>query len=217
MNEKLEFLEIVPKKVSSIFIFLHGYGSDNSDMLSLAMTMRDLLPHTAILSVNAPWQCEIGQGYQWFSLKNMNMFSMLKEIKTSRTLLDNLIDEQLKKFSLKDENLVLVGFSQGAIMSLFTGLRRTEELMGIMSFSGMMSDTAETLKKELKSKPHTLLVHGTMDNVVPFDSLGKAEKLLKLFDVPHETHAITGMGHTIDDGALYFGREFIKELFNKID
>lgn len=216
LNKNLEFLEIIPNKVSNIIIFLHGYGSDNEDMLSLAMTLRDIMPHTAIISVNAPWECEVGQGYQWFSLKTTNMFSMLKEIKNSRTLLDNFIRKQLKRFSLEEKNLVLAGFSQGAIMSLFTGLRIDKEIMGIISFSGMMADTAEILKKELKSKPEVLLIHGTYDNVVPFNSLDKAERLLKLFDVPHETHAINAMGHTIDDGALYFAREFIKHLFNKI-
>lgn len=215
-NKKLEFLEIVPKTVNNLFILLHGYGSNNEDMLSLGMAFRTLLPNTVIMSINAPWNVDRGDGYQWFSLRTMNLFSMLREIKISYNLLNNFINEQLKRFSLKDENLLLGGFSQGAMMSLYTGLRRDSEPLGILSFSGMMPDTIEILKKELKSRPEVFLIHGTDDRTVPFNSLEKAENLLREFDVPYESHSVQGMGHSINDEALYYAGEFIKKICNKI-
>lgn len=216
-NRKLDFIEIVPKTVNNIFILLHGYGSDNEDLLGLGMQFRDLLPNTAFIAVNGPWTADMGGGYQWFSLRTMNLFSILKEIKISHGLLNRLIDEQLKRFSLENKNLLIGGFSQGAIMSLYTGIRRTSNPLGILSFSGMMPDTIETLKRELKSKPETLLIHGTADRTVPFNSLEKAENLLREFDIPYEAHAIQDMGHTINDEAIYYAREFIKKICNKTE
>lgn len=216
-NKKLNFLEIVPNTVNNIFILLHGYGSDNEDMLSLGLSFRSLLPNTAIISVNAPQNADKVGGYQWFSLKTMNLFSILKEIKVSHNLLNNFIDEQLKRFSLNNENLLLGGFSQGAMMSLYTGVRRDSNPLGVLAFSGMMPDTIDTLKNELTSKPETLLIHGTNDRTVPFNSMEKAENLLREFDIPYEAHSIQGMGHTIDDEALEYAGEFIKKICNKID
>lgn len=216
-NKKLDFLEIVPNTVNNLFILLHGYGSDNEDMLSLGLTFRPLLPNTAIVSVNGPWEADKGGGYQWFSLRTMNLFSILREIKVSYNLLNVFIDEQLKRFSLEDKNLLLGGFSQGAMMSLYTGVRRKSDPLGVLSFSGMMPDTIDTLKKELTSRPETLLIHGTDDKTVPFNSLEKAENLLREFDVPYEAHSIQGMGHTIDDEALEYAAEFIKKICNKIN
>ncbi len=216
-NKKLDFLEIVPNTVNNLFILLHGYGSDNEDMLSLGLTFRSLLPNTAIVSVNGPWEADKGGGYQWFSLRTMNLFSILREIKVSYNLLNVFIDEQLKRFSLEDKNLLLGGFSQGAMMSLYTGVRRKSDPLGVLSFSGMMPDTIDTLKKELTSRPETLLIHGTDDKTVPFNSLEKAENLLREFDVPYEAHSIQGMGHTIDDEALEYAAEFIKKICNKIN
>ena len=212
----LDFVEVKPEKVNNILILLHGYGSNNKDFLNLGLQLRDLLPNTAIISVNGPWKSEVGDGYQWFSLKTMNLFSILKEIKLSNNLLNKFIDQQLKRFNLEDGNLIIGGFSQGAMLSLYTGLRRENSPFAILSFSGMVPDTMESLKKDLKSKPNVLLIHGTADKTVPYNSLEKAEYLLREFDVPFEAYSIQDMGHTINDEALEDAREYIKMICNKI-
>ena len=79
----------------------------------------------------------------------------------------------------------------------------------------MMPETIDTLKRELTSRPEVLLIHGTEDKTVPFNSLENAENLLREFDVPYEAHAIEGMGHTIDNEALEYATDFIKKICNK--
>lgn len=215
-KDSLDFVEITPEEVNNVLILLHGYGSNNQDFLNLGVQVMDLLPNTAIISVNGPWKSEVGDGYQWFSLKTMNLFSILKEIKIASSLLNKFIDSQLKRFNLEDKNLILGGFSQGAMLSLYTGLRRENTPFAVLSFSGMVPDTMETLKKEIKSKPNILLIHGTADKTVPYNSLEKAEYLLREFDVPFEAYSVQDMGHTINDEALEDAREFIKMICNKI-
>ena len=80
----------------------------------------------------------------------------------------------------------------------------------------MVPDTIDSLKKELKSKPNVLLIHGTTDKTVPYNSLEKAEYLLREFDVPYESYSIQDMGHTINDEAIEDAREFIKKICNQI-
>ncbi|MDD2839767.1 MAG: hypothetical protein PHY80_01380 [Rickettsiales bacterium] len=210
--KKLTHLELIPKQIKNIFILLHGYSSNAEDLFSLGMQFRDLLPNTAIISVNAPVKCEMqGDGYQWFSLKTMNLFSILKEIKTSQRLLNTFIDEQLKRFNLTNSNLILGGFSQGAILSLYTGLRRTPAPLAVLSFSGMLTDTVDTLKKEIQSKPKIFLCHGTADTMVPYNNLERTEKILREFDIDYDSNSIQGMGHTIDAECIEDARNFIKD------
>lgn len=216
-NKKLEYLEIIPDKVNNLFILLHGYGADNEDLIALAINFRTLLPNTAFILVNAPCKCDTNCGYQWFSLKTMNLFSILKEIKISHNLLNKFIDEQLSRFSLENRNLLLGGFSQGAMMTLYTGLRRESEPLGLLSFSGMMAETVETLRKELRCRPETLLIHGTGDRTVPYSNLERAESLLREFDVPFEAHIIHAMGHEINEEAVEYARDFIRKICNKIE
>lgn len=215
-KNSLEFVEIKPEKVDNIFILLHGYGSNSRDFLNLGLHFKDLLPNTALISVNAPWKSDVGDGYQWFSLKTMNLFAILKEIKISNNLLNSFIKKQLERFNLEDKNLLIGGFSQGAMMSLYNGFRREKEIFGILSFSGMIPDTMESLKKDLKSKPNTLLIQGTADKTVPYSSLEKAEYLLREFDVPYESYSIQDMGHTINDEAIKDAKKFIKKICNQI-
>ena len=216
-SKKLTFIEDIPSNVNNLFFLLHGFASDNKDMMSLGEHFRKLLPSTALISVNAPSVADNNMGgYQWFSFKTMNVMNILKEIRQSYILLNNLIDEQLKRFKLPPENIFIAGFSQGAMMSLYTGVRREIAPMGIISFSGMMPDTLETLKNNIKSRPEVLLIHGTEDKTLPFESMRTAEKLLREFNIPCESHQIIGMEHEINNQAIEHAKNFIVKVCNNL-
>ncbi|MDR3290480.1 MAG: hypothetical protein LBT02_04375 [Rickettsiales bacterium] len=215
-NVELDYIDIVPDVVNNVMILLHGYGSSADDLIPVALSLRSLLPTTAFIFVNAPIPCEKGTGgYQWFSLKTMNLFTILKEIKKSYMTLNKFIDKQLDRFKLTNEYLIIGGFSQGAMMTLYTGPRRLEVPMGLIAFSGMMPDTMETISKEIKVRPETCLIHGTADAVVPYASMGQAEELLKELDIPYEAFTVEEMGHEINDEALEYAKEFITKICNK--
>ncbi len=103
---------------------------------------------------------------------------MLAGVRAAAPFLDAFLDEALAARSLDASRLALVGFSQGTMMSLHVGLRRAKPLAGIDGYSGRLIGE-ETLADELRSKPPVLLMHGTADEIVPFDSLALAEAALK--------------------------------------
>lgn len=59
-----------------------------------------------------------------------------------------------------------MGFSQGAMTALFTGLRLTKEPRAILAFSGALIDP-ESLKTEIESHVALPLAHGEVAPVVP--------------------------------------------------
>jgi phospholipase/carboxylesterase len=212
---KLEHFDIVPDNVDNLLILMHGYGSSGDDLIPVGLSIKQLLPNTAIIFANAPIPCENGSGFQWFSMRTMNLFTILKEIKRSHILISHLVKEQLERFNLSTNNLILGGFSQGAMMTMFNGLRSTDKYMALLCFSGMMPDTFETISKEIGSKPDVCLIHGNMDNVVPYDSMSKAEEMLRELDVPFKSYTIDGMMHEINYEALDKVKEFIIDICNK--
>src|SRR5690348_12547267 len=107
----------------------------------------------------------------------------------------------------------LVGFSQGTMMSLFVGLRRATPVAGILGYSGRLI-APELLASELRSRPPVLLVHGTDDPVVPFDSMAGAEAALRQAGVPVETLACVGIEHAIDPEGLERGGRFLRDVLS---
>ena len=97
-------------------------------------------------------------------------------------------------------------------MSLHVGLRRAQPIGGILGFSGSLIG-ADVLAAEVKSRPPVLLVHGTADQVVPYEALAAAEMVLKDAGVPVETESRPGLVHSIDQAGAQKGALFLRDRF----
>ena len=196
---------------SRLVILLHGLGADGNDLIGLAPYWARLLPTAEFVSPNAPFPCDMAPyGYQWFSSQDRSPAAVLAGVRAAAPLLDAFIDDALAQRALDDADLALVGFSQGTMMSLFVGLRRTKPVAGIVGFSGRLLGP-ELLASELRSRPPTLLVHGTDDPLVPYESLAAAEVTLNGAGVPVDTLTCPGVGHSIDENGLRRGGAFLKD------
>ena len=197
---------------SRLVILLHGLGADGNDLIGLAPYWASLLPTAEFLSPNAPFPCDMAPyGYQWFSAQDRSPDAVLAEVRAAAPFLDAFIDDALARRGLDDADLALVGFSQGTMMSLFVGLRRGKPVAGILGFSGRLL-APELLADELRSRPRTLLVHGTDDPLVPYESLAAAQAALEAAGVPVETLTCNGIGHSIDETGLRRGGSFLKDV-----
>jgi phospholipase/carboxylesterase len=197
---------------SRLVILLHGLGADGNDLIGLAPHWAPLLPTAEFLSPNAPFPCDMAPyGYQWFSAQDRSPAAVLAGVRAAAPFLEAFIDDALAERGLDDAALALVGFSQGTMMSLFVGLRRAKPVAGIVGFSGRLL-SPEILAEELRSRPRMLLVHGTDDPLVPYESLAIAEAALEGAGVPVETLTCDGIGHSIDENGLRRGGLFLKDV-----
>lgn len=197
-----------------LVILLHGLGADGNDLIGLAQYWARLVPEAEFVSPNAPFPCDMAPyGYQWFSVQDRSPAAVLAGVRAAAPLLDAFIDDALHKRGLNESDAALVGFSQGTMMALFVGLRRAAPLAGILGYSGRLI-APDLLPGELRSRPPVLLVHGTEDPLVPFQSLAAAEAALKGADVPVETLACVGTEHSIDPKGLERGGRFLREVLS---
>jgi phospholipase/carboxylesterase len=208
---------VAPKsgaKAKQLVVFLHGYGSNGEDLISLAPYWADLLPDAEFISPNAPFPCEQNPfgGFQWFGLEDRSAEMRLGGTRAAATHLDRFLDVALKQRRLDESKLALVGFSQGTMMSLHVGPRRTVAPAAIVGYSGALIG-ADVLAAEVKSTPPVLLVHGTADPVVPFAALDAAAKALQASGFTVETLARPGLPHSIDPEGLARGGGFLQENF----
>lgn len=197
-------------KPQQLIIILHGWGADGANLIDIASLIAPHLPQAKFIAPNGPYPCEVNpMGYQWFSLLDRNPQAMLAGARHAEAVVNQFIDTQLAAHGLSEENLALVGFSQGTMTSLHTALRRKNPPACVVGFSGALIG-AEVLADEIQSRPPVCLIHGDMDDVVPFSAMRMAQSALEANHVPVETHARPRLGHSIDMQGLDIATAFLK-------
>lgn len=201
-------------KGTSLVVFVHGYGADGADLLGLADALAPHLPETAFVAPNAPQPC-VGNpfGYQWFPIPWLDGSSeeaARAGMAESVRLFDAFLDARLAEEGLGAGALALVGFSQGAMMSLHVAPRRAEAVAAVVAISGRLL-VPEVLAAEAVVKPPVLLVHGDQDPVVPFDDMGRAGEALVAAGFETYGHVMEGTGHGIAPDGLGVTLQFLKE------
>ena len=185
---------------TSLAILLRGYGADGNDQIGLADPLAEHLPDTVFVAPNAPSPCAVNpSGYQWFPIPWMDGSSeveMGQGFAAAAAALDGYLDTVAVAEGIGPEKTVLIGFSQGTMMSLHVAPRRTDPIAGIVGFSGRLLHPG-SLAAEAVSKPPVLLIHGDADQVVPYTSMPEAEMALKGAGFSVETHTSAGIGHGI--------------------
>jgi phospholipase/carboxylesterase len=196
----------------NLVIFLHGWGSSGDNSVHLIRVMSKFLPDSHFIAPNAPFLREIGDGYQWFSLEDRSEEALYNGVKNAASIVNKFIDKKLKELNLKDTQLSLVGFSQGAMLAIHTALTRLQSCASVVAYSGRFLSPSR-VASEMKSKPSMFVIHGDADDVVPFSSLDLAVRALKENGVNVEGYPIYSLGHVINDEGIKLGVEFIKKNF----
>lgn len=187
-----------------LVVLCHGLGADGHDLIDLAPSWSHALPDALFVSVDAPFQHDSGFGRQWWSVADRSPPIVEAGVRRAATFLNPFIDAELRRLDLPDEAYAMMGFSQGAMTVLFTGLRRPVAPRAILAFSGALI-APEKLLKELANRAPVLLVHGEADDVVPAQRSRDAETALRAANVPVEAVYVPRLGHGIDDTGISMG------------
>jgi len=197
-----------------LVVFLHGYGADGSDLIEIGRAWQQLLPDAAFISPHAPHPCgQAPMGREWFPLTFRDPHERWNGVNAAAPALSSFLDAELVRRGLPPSALALVGFSQGTMMALHVGLRRTIPPVAIVGYSGLLvppvSGGLEAMQNEIVARPPVLLVHGDQDELIPPQALFLAAQGLAALRVPTEWHLSSGIGHGIDAEGLRHGGEFL--------
>jgi phospholipase/carboxylesterase len=199
-------------RARSLVVLLHGYGAHGEDLIGLADVWADRLPDTAFVSPNAPQPMPFPgmPCYQWFALNLRDSAEYWSGCTSAQPLLDAFLDAELAKLKLPASRMALVGFSQGCMMALHTGLRRASAPACIVGYSGRLAGP-ERIAADIRCRPPVLLVHGALDDLIPSDALTETAAALQVANVPVEWHERPDIGHEIDAFGLQRGAAFLAE------
>jgi phospholipase/carboxylesterase len=196
-----------------LVVLLHGYGADGNDLIALGREWRGALPDAEFVSPHAPEFAPGGfGGRQWFALTMRDEAELRDGVARAAPAVDAFLDAELARLGLADNNLALVGFSQGAMLALHVGLRRKHPPAAVVGFSGVL--VAPDLLAELPGPfPPVLLVHGDLDEVIPHRALPLAKQALAARGIAVRSHTARGLGHGIDRPGLDLAAGFMREAF----
>ena len=200
---------------SHLVVFLHGYGADGKDLIDLANPFSMALPNATFISPDAPDPCAMSpQGRQWFPIEEIPNGA----IRASESLI-KLINKEAEHLNLTFKDVVLIGFSQGAMMSMQCLLINREQLGAIIGYSGALrEENIDAANDQILDGKHKfsdtpiLLVHGEQDEVVPFQSLERSKNLLNKIGFNVETLSRPNLAHGIDPEGISKGMQFLKAI-----
>ncbi|MGJ3231596.1 MAG: alpha/beta hydrolase [Oceanicaulis sp.] len=202
---------IAPKsgKAKKLVVLFHGYGSNGQDLIGLAQAWAPQFPDIAWASPNAPESVPgFPGGYQWFPISRLDPALMEQGVRSAHASAEQFVKSELKRWELEGGDVLLVGFSQGTMMALHTGLRRDAAPAGILGYSGALAGP-ERLKDEMTCKPPILLIHGDQDEVLPLGMTLMAAQGLCAAGHGAEFHISAGIPHSIGPDGLELGQRFI--------
>jgi len=195
----------------NIVILCHGYGGDGNDISIVANYWKNFMPDTLFLCPNAPEICKVNPtGFQWFDLMDQTEEEIFSKSLVAEIKLNKFIDEVIIKNKVTINQVALVGFSQGCMISLQTALKRKDKVNSLIGYSGKIINKNH-LSKNIISRPEIYLMHGDVDQVVPLTSFLESKEFFLKAKYKISTKTFKNCEHRIPTEGLSIGLEFLKK------
>ncbi|HSH98201.1 MAG: esterase [Methylophilaceae bacterium] len=185
-------------EVEQLFILMHGVGGSPANLMPLVNKLRGVYSSAAFLLPEGTYPFDGGSGRQWFSIKEVSEENRYTRVENALPALHDLIVAAQERFKLAQQNIVLGGFSQGAIMSLEYSVAHNDIVGSVLAFSGRFAKLPT--KAPAFTKLH--LFHGQEDNVMPVNhALAALERIEELHG--HATLDIApSVGHQLHSALI---------------
>lgn len=203
LHEDLELKYLIkqPKVESSktpVFIFFHGYGSNERDLFTLA----DYVPESfMVISARSPYTLD-HSSYSFYDIDYSSGTKIvnLQQAEKSRIIIKKFIDQVIEKYNVDSQQVHIGGFSQGAIMSIAVALTFPGTIKSITAFSSSLLGTVTSQVKPNESLKNlqVFMSHGIDDNVIDIRLAREARDYLLSFGIKPEYHEFNG-GHEIPE------------------
>jgi len=189
--------------MKKIVLFLHGYGSNGSDLMTLKDYFHLNQSETEFISPNAPESCEFNFfGYQWFALNERTVEEIQRGLKSAFFYLDDIVNNIIKKFEVKTEQISILGFSQGSMLATYYALQKEMSFQNIFSLSGSLPKKILEEIDLKKNNTKYLIFHGKIDDVVSPNQALETHQFLVDQKIESQIIIDDNCGHSISPLAL---------------
>ncbi len=193
-----------------IFLF-HGYGSNEEDLFSFAP---ELPPQLCVVSVRAPYLMQ-PFGNAWYDINfdaSYGKWTDEAQAISSRDKIANFIGEACEAYHLDENNITLLGFSQGTVLSYAIALSFPEKIKNLIALSGYIDEKilVENYMEKDHSKLKVYASHGQVDMVIPPEWAQKAPEFMRKLNIDHSYEEFP-VGHGVSPQNFHSLRKWLEK------
>lgn len=211
-----------------LVVLLHGYGRNAHFMDKMADAILAEVPDARIVMPMAPETMRRpadetgnllkvpgdvkksdGQGaeLQWFDIEG-GPKELRERVIRAATRMNQFIDNQRDMMGIKDDDIAIMGFSQGGGVALYSALMRDNKVRCVVGHSTIfLGDTS------FKSRPPVLLLHGAADPEFPQALFRQAEDAMKKYTDSLTTRLVPNLGHTTNKESRGIVARYVRDAF----
>ena len=201
------------KKNAPLLVLLHGYGSDESDLFSFA---EELPNELFIISLRAPHKLQ-PYGNAWYAINfdaQQNKWNDIEQAQEAMKIIVSCIEQACNQYDLDKNNVSLLGFSQGCILSMALAINHPELIKNVIGLSGYVCE--EFIEEDRTKKDFSHLdfycSHGSSDQVIPVDWARETPNFLTEKGIKHK-YSEFPVGHGVAPQNFF---EFRKWLIERV-
>jgi phospholipase/carboxylesterase len=190
-------------------VMLHGYGANKYDLFEL----KQFFPKIHVISLEGPLDLAMmgaPGGRAWFNLE----FTPYGISYNEEEIVDVLtkLAKEIKSIKDRFKNVILLGFSQGCILTHGLLLQNPDLISAAICLSGRFSERVflDDFKPNLDGKP-VFISHGLYDDVIPIQS---GRQIMDFYKTTQADVTIKeyGMGHEISPNCTHDFEEWFTKL-----
>lgn len=184
-----------PENAGRLVLLFHGVGSSARNLVPLGEAVVEADPDAIVVSVDAPHPSTLGSGREWFSVVGITEENRPARIAQAMPLFRESVAYWQQRSGVGPAQTTLIGFSQGAIMSL------ESTQTGMAALAAQVVALAGRFAVPVRSAPAAVrfrLVHGADDGVVLSRFARNAAAGIKAKGGSVTLDVLAGLGHTID-------------------
>lgn len=201
-----------------VVLMLHGFGTNGFEQLAVYEQLS--LPPCLVVLPDAPLSASHGSygARTWYDRFTHSRKDMEKSRDYLFEVMDHFSKEPTDSSTPGTEShsrpVILMGFSQGAVMSLEAGLNYKGNIEAIVSMSGLIEYPEKTMAHPLApKKTPILLVQGEWDPIVQSDNQETMKSLRRAGY--HPVIEQFPMGHKINRATILAVSNFLENLFEQ--
>lgn len=199
------------KKNAPLLVLLHGYGSDESDLFSFA---EELPNELFIISLRAPHKLQ-PYGNAWYAINfdaQQNKWNDIEQAQEAMKIIVSCIEQACTQYDLDKNNVSLLGFSQGCILSMALAINHPELIKNVIGLSGYICKEFIEEHRTKKDFSHLNFYcsHGSSDQVIPVDWARETPNFLTEKGIKH-TYSEFPVGHGVAPQNFFEFRKWLVE------